>query len=269
MTRRFQPGLVPTVAAIVAVLLFSALGTWQLRRHAWRLQWLTERNARIDLSPVPIAEALADPPAFADRRAVARGLFVPSESIVVRGSSRGLERGVEVWTPLRLALAAPAGGDTLLVDRGTVPGQHVEAFLQEELAKAPVEVEITGLLFRLALQPVVPGAASESHREWQRFDPLRPDAVAALQAQLSRPLVPLGLQAAEGVAGELPVGGITRPVSPVDHVSYALFWFALAAAAAAHWVGFGVHRAREAARAARRATLPAASGGKGGQGGEP
>jgi surfeit locus 1 family protein len=257
MMNRFQPGLAPTVAAILAVALFASLGTWQLRRHAWRKQSLAERNARIDLPPVPIAEALADPPAYADRRAVARGLFVPSESIVVHRTSRDLEHGVVVLTPLRLASPAPA--EALLIDRGIVPSQRVERFLQEELAREPAEVEISGLLFPLAVQRVEPGSRSEPQREWQRFDPNRPDSVAALQAQLSHPLAVLGIQDTAGAPGELPAGGIVRPVSPVDHVSYALFWYGLAIAAVAHWVGFGIHTARQAARAAHRATVSAAS----------
>lgn len=101
-----------------------------------------------------------------------------------------------------------------------------------------------GLVSPLALQPVAPGSASERHRDWQRFAPARPDVVAALQAQMPRPLAPFWLEAAEGSPGELPRGGIPRPTSPVDHVSYAVFWFVVAALTAAHWVGYGLHRGR-------------------------
>jgi len=150
----------------------------------------------------------------------------------------------------------PPDAPVVLVDRGLVPGAALEAFLDED-AKAPsTDVEITGRLFPLALQPVEPGSAADRRREWLRFDPARPDAVAALQAQISRPLAPVGIEAEEGPAGALPRGGITRPVSPVDHVAYALFWFALALAAAGNWVAFGFHQAQQARRAADRGMLP-------------
>jgi cytochrome oxidase assembly protein ShyY1 len=81
-----------------------------------------------------------------------------------------------------------------------------------------------------------------------------------LQAQLSQPLAPLLLQAAEGASDTLPVGGIARPTSPVDHISYALTWFGMALAAAATWVGLGFHTARENERAANRAASRARLG---------
>lgn len=241
--------------AAVVVMILASLGAWQLRRHAWRQHWLAERSARIDLPPVPIADVLADPGSFADRRALARGRFLTDETIVVRQVPAGREGSVRVLTPL--ALSAPAAAPLVLVERGLVPGAQLESFLASDPARAPADVEVEGLVLPLSVQPVTAGSAAQRHRDWQRFAPARPDAVAALQAQISRPLAPVWLEAAEGPSGTLPAGGITRPVSPVDHVSYALFWFALAALAAGHWVGFGFHRAREAERAARRARLAA------------
>jgi surfeit locus 1 family protein len=252
----------------VVVAILSSLGAWQLRRHAWRQQWLAERNARIELPPAAIAGVLADPAAFSDRRAVARGRFLAAESIVVRQVAAGREGSVKVLTPLALSPPSPADGPLLLVDRGFVPGSRLESFLAADLARAPADVELEGLVLPLAVQPVIPGSASERHRDWQRFAPARPDAVAALQAQISRPLAPVWLEAAAGAPGELPEGGITRPTSPVDHVSYALFWFAMALLAAGHWVGFGFHHAREAGRAADRARLTAPPIGDGKEGDE-
>jgi cytochrome oxidase assembly protein ShyY1 len=155
-----------------------------------------------------------------------------------------------------LAPPAPPDAPVVLVDRGLVPGPLVGAFLDEDAAAPSRPVEVTGRLVPLALQPVVPGSAPERRREWLRFDPARPDAVSALQAQLSRPLAPVAIEAEEGAAGALPRGGVTRPTSPVDHVAYALFWFALAIAAVGNWVAFGFHQAQQARRAADRGMLP-------------
>lgn len=224
--------------------ILASLGVWQLRRHAWRQQWIAERSARIDLPPLPIADVLADPEAFTGRRASLRGRFLRSETIVVHQVPPGLEGSVDVLTPFALAPPAPPDAPVLLVRRGSVPGPELEAFLSEDRRREGEETTLTGLVQPLALQPVAPGSARERYRDWQRFAPARPDAVAALQAQVSRPLASIWLEAAPGAPGERPVGRITRPVSPVDHVSYALFWFSMALLAAAHWVGFGFHRAR-------------------------
>lgn len=252
--------MLPTVTAFVVVGLLFSLGLWQLQRHTWRQQWLAQRNARIDLPPASIAEVLAEPGAFADRRAVVRGRFLAAESIVVHERVEGREAGVEVLTPF--ALSAPADAQLLLVKRGFVPAARLEAFLAEDLEREPADVELEGLVLPLAVQPSIPGSASERRRDWQRFAPARPDAVAALQAQISRPLAPVWLEATAGAPDELPEGGITRPTSPVDHVSYALFWFGMAALAAAHWVGFGFHRGRETERA-RLAAPPIGNGEQG------
>ncbi len=168
------------------------------------------------------------------------------------GAEPAPDGGVNILTPL--ALREPAA-PLLLVDRGVVPAAELEAFLRQEAERAPGETEITGRLVRLSLQPVAPGSVSEPRQRWLRFDPARPDAVAALQAQLPGPLAPLLLEAGEGPPGMLPRGGIHRPTSPVSHVSYALFWFALALATIGHWIGFGIQRARDARRAAASATL--------------
>lgn len=242
----------PTIAALVAVAVLASLGVWQLRRHAWRQEGLAQRSARIDLPPIAIADVLADPGAFADRRATAHGHFLRSETIVVRQVPLGLEGSVDVMTPLALSPPAPSDAPLVLVRRGSVPGAALESFLVRDRARADEEVTVEGLVQPLSLQPVTPGSASERHRDWQRFAPARPDAVAALQAQISRPLASVWLEAGPGAPGDLPVGRITRPTSPVDHVSYAVFWFAMAALAGAHWVGFGFHRGREAERAAAR-----------------
>lgn len=235
---------------------FSALGTWQLRRHEWRGAWIAERNARLDLPPVALSDAIADPGSHRDRRARAQGRFVPEASIAVREVTPAGEEGYAIWTPL-----LPAGGDgagaALLVERGFVPATALEAFLKDDAAAGAEEAAVVGRVIPLALQPVAPRSAAEARREWLRFDGSRPDAVAALQAQLPFPLLPVAIEAQEGPAGTLPRAGVTRPVSPVSHLGYAVFWFGMAGGTVVTWIGLGRQRVRDAERAERRASLPA------------
>lgn len=247
---RFQPGRAPTIAFLSGAVVFLSLGIWQVQRHGWRQEWLAERHARIDQPPVGIARVLADPDAFRDRRAVAHGRLLREHSIAVSSLRHGRDGGVSILTPL-VPLAATGAGEAplLLVDRGVVPLAALEAFLQADAGRTEDAVAVTGLVRPLRVQPVEPGSAQRALRHWPRFDPERPDAVAALQAQLPAGLAPLWLQL-EADAGTPPLrAGIVRPQSPVDHLAYAAFWFLLALAAVAHWVGYGFHRSREQERA--------------------
>ena len=171
-----------------------SLGVWQLRRHAWRQGVLAERVARIELPPVAIAVALADPEAHRDRRAEARGRFLPAESITVREFTPAGEEGVSVWTPLVLEPATSPDAPVVLVDRGFVPTHAAEGFLAQERAADSASVEILGRVLPLALGDVVPASASSPRQLWYRFDPAQPEAVAALQAQLTRRLAPVALE---------------------------------------------------------------------------
>lgn len=238
---RFRPGRAPTLLTALAVALFCSLGVWQVRRLHWRRGWLAERNARIDLPPLPIAQVLARPHDFPDRRATARGRFDTAQTVLVERAPRGTELGDRVLTPLRLADAG-AKAPALLVDRGWIPTSEGERFLHEPPPAA--DAEVTGLVLPLALWKTRPEGAPQRRTAWIGFDPER--SGPSLQAQLPYPLAPVLLQREADPAGGWPAGGLTRPTSPVDHRAYALTWFSLAGLAAAAWLEHGISQGREA-----------------------
>jgi cytochrome oxidase assembly protein ShyY1 len=183
------------------------------------------------------------------------GRFLPEESITVREVTPAGEEGVTVWTPLLPAAGEGAAASVVLVDRGFVPTHAAAELLAREREGESAVVTISGRVLPLAPQEARAGSAVSPRREWLRFDVGQPEAVAALQAQLSRPLAPVALEAAEGPPGALPRGGITRPVSPVSHLSYAVFWLGSAGGALLTWVGLGRQRVRDAERATHRARI--------------
>lgn len=244
--RRFRPGLVPTAAMLVAVALLASLGFWQLERLEWKRELLAERRALMEAPPIPLEEALAaeargEAP-LVYRRVRARGVYDAERSVVVLNVSRGLRSGARVLTPLRLAAGAAGPADAVLVDRGFVPHDELEAFLERDRRAPRSARELVGLAFPLELGDAEPGTRAEPRRRFQTF---RPDRDAArLQTQLPYRLAPLLLQRGEGEPGELPLGGFAEPRSRVDHRSYAITWFGMAAAAFLVWVGWGVQRGR-------------------------
>lgn len=250
----FRPGLGPTLLTLFVAACFAALGTWQVQRHLWREGDLAAKRARLEQPPVSLADALRDPGGHAFRHSAVRGRLELADTVVVSPVARGHELGARIVTPLRLE-GKPPEAPRLLVARGWVPAEAVSGFLPPEPpASGPADgpeaplgdpLEARGILLELAVGEGAPGsrAARQTHRS--RFNPDRPGLVAKIQAQLPYPLLPVLLQATENEAGGLPIGEPVRPVSPVDHRTYAFTWFAASALALVTWFEYGRRRARE------------------------
>lgn len=246
MSSRFSPGWLPTVVMLVGVATLLWLGTWQVRRHYWREANLAEKNARIDLPPLALDVVQRDPHAARFRRASLRGSYDHAQSIVVGSVIREGREGVRILTPLRLE-GSPADAPVVLVDQGWAPYAEIEGLLAPaagQSAGASV-VDVTGLVFEMKLGDAEPGSAEQRRVEWVRFDPARPGYGNALQAQLPYRLAPFLVQREPDDLEGFPIGEISRPSSPVNHVLYALTWYGLAVAAFGTWVGLGITQARE------------------------
>ncbi len=236
----FRPGWLPTLFALLATLILSGLGTWQVQRLHWKQAWLARQNAQIDKPPLALAEALATGDAATFRRVRARGRYDPDQTILVHHVARHGRMGARVITPLLLEPGEAAGVAALLVDRGWIPHAAVEGFLDRDRPEGETEVE--GLLFPLALASAAPGRPSERRIDWIRFDPER--HAALLQGQLPYRIAPVLVQRADDGGEALPLGGFERPRSRVDHRSYAITWYSMAAVSVAVWVAFGLQRGR-------------------------
>ena len=113
---RWIAGLI-VVATVVAV--FVALGNWQLDRHREVQLENQISSARITSEPADLADMLTAVGASVDslenRRATARGVFVPADEVLVRNQVNNGVAGYHVITPFRF------GDFTILVNRGWVP----------------------------------------------------------------------------------------------------------------------------------------------------
>lgn len=230
---RAQGGVLwPTLGCLVAVLILSGLGAWQLRRLAWKTALLETIEQRTTKPPVPLPPpsdwSHLDAADYAYRHVVLTGMFSHDEEARVfrplaqpRGRYSGL--GDLILTPFRLA----AGG-TVIVNRGFVPDDRLEPATRAA-GQVAGEVTITGLMREPESRNAFTPADQPKDRIWFTRDPASIASALGLGA-----VAPFTIdQDATALPGGLPQGGETVLAIPNDHLSYALTWFGLAVAVVA------------------------------------
>lgn len=204
--------LVGTVIALLAAAIFAALGFWQYGRHHEKQDEVRAARAAYD-APAPALGPGVTPARGV--RVEATGTYDGTLEAALAGQDRGDKSGVDVLTPLRLA-----DGSLVVVDRGWIA---------------------TG-----AAIPTPPSGVVTVRGEWRQSRPLTAqDTVRELDG---RPLLPRvdvdrirGTAAATFVAGWIQAqsqqpppgpGDPQLPVPPppdsVNHMQYAIQWWALA-----------------------------------------
>ncbi|RRR65655.1 MAG: SURF1 family protein [Candidatus Viridilinea halotolerans] len=212
--------------ALVIFVMLLTLGFWQLGRLEERRAANALRVAALDAPPLALTFVNADGAALAGRKVYVHGTFINSESVVLRGrrSTSGVD-GVHLLTPLRLRDSDAA----VLVDRGWLPAnQQTPAALAAYAVER--EVVIEGIAWPPQVRPNSPLAPrdlplpGESRiAAWMRVD------VAALQAQVSAPLLPIYVEALPGSNdAPLPLPLDPRNLDEGPHLGYALQWFSFA-----------------------------------------
>lgn len=225
---RFAPRPVATVVTAIAVLLFAALGNWQLGRAAEK-RALQEGFSRAGpVLPLPPASV----PAARYQRVAARGNYDPGHQFLLDNMSESGLAGMHVLTPLLLA-----DGSAVLVNRGWVPFGATRAVFPDVSVAAGTRT-LGGRLDQLPRPPIRLEAQSTSG--WPRL--VSYPQIAELAAALGRELYPqvilLDPQEPGGYARNWAVAGTT----PVRHLGYAIQWFAFAATAVAIWFALALRR---------------------------
>jgi cytochrome oxidase assembly protein ShyY1 len=224
---------------LLAVLVLGAilLGRWQLQRLADRRAANTDLRMALALPPVNLSGLVTDT-MLDGRRIVARGAFDTAQQVVLRGRARNTLPGLHVVTAFR-----PDGGPPVWVLRGFVAS--ADASTPPDTIPAPTAgtVTITGTAYAMPRtddrgQPIGEGA----RRTYRRLDldELRPRIPGSLAVYVI---------VDGGVSGPGALPHVDMPtLDDGPHLSYALQWFAIAAAIAA----FGVIVMRRDGRASPR-----------------
>lgn len=206
---------------VLGVVLFTALGIWQVERRSWKLDLIARVDQRIHAPAVapPDAKSWASlsPKSVEYRRVVITGGFLHDNETLVDALT---ERGPGWWvvTPLQTA------SGTILVNRGFVPPERASAGTRAKGQSGAI-VRVEGLL-RLSepggrfLRPNRPAEG----RWYSR------DVAAIAKARRIGNVAPYFIDAGPAPnPGGLPIGGMTVVQFRNAHLIYALTWFGLAA----------------------------------------
>jgi surfeit locus 1 family protein len=214
-------------AVCIAILL--GLGTWQMRRLAWKEDLLATIQSRISAPPVQLKDALLVEKSVADMEytpVTFSGVFDHRFERHFFATFKGAT-GFYVYTPLKLE-----GGDWIFVNRGFVPYDKKDPAARPE-GQVAGPVVITGLMRPGLLErpsSIVPdNDPAKNIFYWKDFRAMR-DTSGLPE---SEPVLGLFVDANDAPnPGGLPVGGVTIIDQPNNHLQYALTWYGLAAALA-------------------------------------
>ena len=219
--------VVPTLAALCALAVLLALGTWQIQRKTWKealIATLMERLAAppADLPPRATWDGL-DPAEMEFRRVAFRAEFLPGQEALVYTAGSALRSDVSGPGYWVLAPARRGDGSLVVVNRGFVPeGRQDPATRTAGEMRAPVD--IVGAMRWPEPRGMFTPADEPARNLWFVRDPI---AMAAAKGWGT--VAPFFIdQEAPAPPGRLPAVGRIEPHLPNNHLQYALTWYGLA-----------------------------------------
>ncbi len=217
------------VFTLIAGLVFTRLGFWQLSRLAERQRLNAAAQSLRTLPAIALDLIGSEEIDLTNRRVRLAGRYDRSREIVLRDYALGGVPGVRIVTPLRSVF-----GDTAtLILRGFVPAPDAMTPTTDSLEE-PGELQVEGVA--LPLPDTTGGDPIERNGRttWRRLD------LKALRFRIPYPIRETYVVAAADSSGMGGPGrlGFPRRVEPPaldegQHLSYAIQWFAFAVTAVA------------------------------------
>lgn len=247
-SRRRSVSPVVAVLALLLIVLFAGLGTWQVFRLQWKLDLIARVDARVHAAPAPAPsrDRWAGITSESDeyRHVVLRGTYLYDLTTPVQALT---EQGSGYW--LLTPLCTP-DGTIVLVNRGFIPAElgartrytPRRATGHPCAAAAGAPVDVTGLLRTSEHDGAFTRTNDPAQERWYTRDV---GAIAAARGLGAT--APFFVDAAAGQnppdSPDRPTGGLTVVKFPNSHLVYAITWYALAlmVAGAWWWVARGRH----------------------------
>jgi surfeit locus 1 family protein len=239
---RRTPRLILGAFALLLIVLFAGLGTWQVIRLQWKLDLIARVDARVHAAPAapPSAARWAGITAESDeyRRVQVAGTYLYEYTTPVQALT---EQGSGYWllTPL-----CTADGHVILVNRGFIPAAPGARTRYEPrkspgypcAANAGGAVQLVGLLRISEPKGYFLRTNDPAANKWYARDVPAIAAARGLPAALTAPYF-IDAAAGQNPAGapDNPQGGLTVVAFPNSHLVYAVTWYALALMVAGAW----------------------------------
>jgi surfeit locus 1 family protein len=236
--RRKGASPVLVAVALLLIVLFAGLGTWQVYRLFWKLDLIARVEARVHAAPAPLPPrerwAGITPESDEYRRVRLHGTYLYDLTTPVQALT---EQGSGYWllTPMCTAQGI------VLVNRGFIPAElgARTRYAPERAAGDPCAgargnaVDITGLLRTSERNGAFTRTNDPAANRWYTRD------VAAIAAARGVKAAPFFVDAAARQnppdSPDQPVGGLTVVKFPNSHLVYAFTWYALALMVAGAW----------------------------------
>jgi surfeit locus 1 family protein len=229
---RFEPRIIPTLAAFFLCVLTISLGNWQTRRAEEKMALQQRLDAYTAEAPIKLAEARVIPADVADHRVSAQGQFVAERTVFIDNRVHQGVPGYHIVTPLRIEGSAMH----VLVNRGWIAAGADRTRLPEVKTPAgTINIEGTAVVPLSHPYELAPDATKGPLR--QNLVPERMEAETSMAMQ---PIVLLQTSvASDGLVREWP-----KPNAGVDtHRAYALQWYVMALVTLGLWIGLNLHKA--------------------------
>jgi surfeit locus 1 family protein len=215
----------PALMTAVMFLVLIGLGTWQVRRLAWKEAILAQIARAEAAPPIPLAATpdAAIPDSFTPApytKVAVTGTLLHDKSalygVEVRDTRAGPDLGALLIEPLRRVGAPP-----VLVDRGWVPLKH-----GAPVAMPQGTVTIAGYVHPADTPGLFSVQDDVAGRHFYTLDPAAIGTAVGLDRVAPFVLIALGPPPVEG----LPIPAEHLPQPPNNHLEYAITWYGLAAA---------------------------------------
>ncbi|MCS0580181.1 SURF1 family protein [Massilia pinisoli] len=230
-------------SALLLIVLFAGLGTWQVYRLQWKLDLIARVNARVHAAPAPPPPrerwAGITPASDEYRHVALRGTYLydlttPIQALTEEGS------GYWLLTPM-----CTAEGAIVIVNRGFIPAElgARTRYTPRRASGDPcadahgAAADVTGLLRASEHGGAFTRTNDPAAGRWYTRDV---GAIAAARGLVgARAVAPFFVDAAARQnppdSPDQPVGGLTVVNFPNSHLVYAITWYALGLMVAGAW----------------------------------
>jgi surfeit locus 1 family protein len=214
----------PVAALLLCATLFAALGTWQVKRLAWKEALIAHVNAVSTAAPVDAAKLPSAPDAamlddLEYRQVSVSGRFDPAGTTLVSALTE-LGAGYWVLAPLRLE-----DGRAIWINRGYVPLGSTRG---QQATLLPASTQSLIGLLRKSEAPSNILRANQPEAERWYFRNL-PQIAAKARVKDSGTIWFIDAKAESAPAKGQPIAGLTVIAFPNNHLPYAITWFGLCA----------------------------------------